>query len=105
MTRILNRLPLLPRQETVSFGKQDERTVVFSRDSLLVWLSVGLRGEDDPRRLSPPFPAVLDSGNTCEAYLHEHHLVHWAGIRPALLAVLTSKRINEVPVPFREADV
>jgi hypothetical protein len=37
--------------------------------------------------------------------LNEHHLVHWAGIRPALLALLGTKHINRQEVPRRQADV
>jgi hypothetical protein len=102
MTRVLDRLPLLPETQTINFG---QRHVAFHRGAIIVWLSIGLRGEENPLRLSPPFPALLDSGNNCEAYLHEYHLVHWAGIRPVLLAVLGSKRINETVIPCHEADV
>jgi hypothetical protein len=102
MTRILDRLPPLARTEAVPFG---QRFVTAYRDELLVWVSLGLRGEEKVEPLSPPFPALLDTGNNCAFYLHEHHLVHWADLRPALLAVLGRKYINQQEVPFREADV
>jgi hypothetical protein len=102
MTRILDRLPPLPGAATIDFG---ERHVAFFRDSLLVWLSIGLRGEERLDRLSPAFPALFDTGNNHDCYLHEHHLVQWAGIRPAMLAVLGTRRINREPVPCHEGDV
>src|SRR5438477_11945210 len=102
MTKILDRLPPLPRTETVTFG---QRHVAVYRDQLLIWVSLGLRGEEKPDPLAPPFPVLLDTGNNCDFYLHEHHLVHWAGIRPALLTVLGSKHINQQEVPCRDADV
>jgi len=105
MAKILDRLPLLPRSQNIRFGAHGERNITFFRDALLVWLSISLRGEEDSRRISPAFPAMLDSGNTCEAYLHEHHLVHWASIQLAVLDTLGRKKINQVEVPFREADV
>jgi hypothetical protein len=100
--KILERLPLLPRPKTFRFG---ERHVPFLRDEIVVWLSVGLPGERDPGRLSPPFPGLIDSGNNSEFYLHEHHLVQWAGIRPAVLAPLESRRVNGRDVRSYEADV
>jgi hypothetical protein len=102
MTKILDRLPLMPKTQSVTFG---ERHVTVYRDELLIWLSLGLPGEERLDLLSPPFPALLDSGNDCDCYLHEHHLVHWAGARPALLTGLGSKHINQQEVPCREADV
>jgi hypothetical protein len=102
MTRILDRLPPLPRTGVVAFG---ERHVTVFHDELLVWVSLGLRGEERLESLSPAFPALLDTGNNCDFYLHEHHLVHWAGIQPALLPVLGRKQINQQEIPCREADV
>jgi hypothetical protein len=99
---ILDRLPLLARTETITFRP---RHVAFHRDEILVWLSVGLRGEHDPQRISPPFPALLDTGNNSGFYLHEHHLVQWAGIRPAVLPSLGTRRVNQRDVPSRDADV
>jgi len=98
----IDRLPLLTRTEAVTFG---QRHVSFHRDEILIWLSVGLPGEHDPRRISPAFPAVLDTGNGSACYLHEHHLIDWAGISPALLGVLRGKRVNQRDVPCLEADV
>jgi hypothetical protein len=100
--KILDRLPLLTRTEGISFG---HRHVPFHRDEILVWLSISLRGEHDPERLSPPFPAVLDTGNNFAFYLHEHHLAHWAGFRRLGLAQLGTKRVNQRDVPCHEADV
>jgi hypothetical protein len=91
MTKILDRLPPFAATKSVAFG---ERHVRIHRDELLVWVGVGLRGDDQPERVCPPFPALLDTANNCEFYLHEHHLVHWAGFRPALLAVLGRKAGN-----------
>ncbi len=102
MTKILDRLPAMPRSTPVDFG---QRQVTVFPDELLVWVSVGLPGEAQPQLLSPPFPALLDSGNGCDFYLNEHHLVHWAGISPGSLIVLARKQINQQQVPFREADV
>jgi hypothetical protein len=102
MTKILDRLPLMPRTQPVRFG---QRQVMLYRDEVLVWISIGLHGEDSPERLSPPFPALLDTANNYDFYLHEHHLLHWAGIRPALLAVLGSKHIHQQQVPCHQADV
>jgi hypothetical protein len=100
--KIIDRLPLLTRTEAVTFG---QRHVPFHRDEVLVWLSIGLPGEQDPQRISPPFPALLDTGNGSACYLHEHHLTHWAGLRPAPLQVLRTKRVNQRDVPCLEADV
>jgi hypothetical protein len=47
--KILDRLPLLPQPKTLSFG---QRHVPFLRDEIVVWLSIGLPGENDPQRLS-----------------------------------------------------
>jgi hypothetical protein len=102
MSKILDCLPMLPRTQNVPFG---ERNVTVHRGALLVRLSIGLRGEERLDRLSAPFPALLDSGNNFDFYLHEHHLVNWAAIRPALLATLTTRYINRQPIPCREADV
>jgi hypothetical protein len=102
MTKILDCLPLLPRAQNVTFG---QRHIAVYRGALLVWLSIGLRGEDRPERISPTFPALLDSGNTYDFYMHEHHLVQWARIRPELLTVRGTKHINGKPVPCRVADV
>jgi hypothetical protein len=100
--KILDRLPVLPRPKTFRFGG---RHVRFLRDEIVVWLSIGSPGERDPGRLSPPFPGLIDSGNNSEVYLHEHHLVQWAGIRPAALAPLESRHVNERDVRSHEADV
>jgi hypothetical protein len=100
--KILDRLPLLPSAVPVRFG---DRSIKLHRDEILVWLSVSLRGEGDPQRISPPFPALLDSGNNCPCYLHESHLIEWAGIRPAILPPLGPKKANERVVPFYLADV
>jgi hypothetical protein len=100
--KILDRLPLLPQTRTFHFG---DRHGPLLRNEIVVWLSIGLRGERDPQRLSPPFPGLIDSGNNSEFYLHEHHLVHWAGIRPDLLALLASRRVNKREVTSHEADV
>ncbi len=100
--KILDRLPLPTQTETITFGS---RHVRFHRDEILVWLSIGLLGERDPRRISPPFPAVLDTGNGAPFYLHEYHLIDWTGIRPTLLALRGTKKVNQQHVPFHEADV
>jgi hypothetical protein len=100
--KIIARLPLLPRTETISFG---QRHVPFHRDEIVVWLSLALQGERDPNRISPPFPAVLDTGNGFPCYLQEYHLLEWAGIRPALLPSLGTKRVNQRNVPCHDADV
>ncbi len=100
--KILDRLPVLPQPKTFHFG---ERHVRFLRDEIVVWLSISLRGERDPRRLSPAFPGLIDSGNNSEFFLHEHHLLQWAGIRPAFLPPLEGRRINNRDVPAYEADV
>ena len=102
MTKILDRLPLFHAATSVAFG---ERRVRIHRDQLLVWVGIGLRGEDNPERVCPPFPALLDTANNYDFYLHEHHLVVWAGFRPAVLAVLGSKYINQVQTACHEADV
>jgi hypothetical protein len=102
MGKILDRLPLVARTGPVSFG---QRHVTVFRDELLIWVSVGLHGEESVERLSPPFPALLDSGNNYDFYLNEHHLVHWAGIRPDQVALLGTKYINRQEVPRRQADV
>jgi hypothetical protein len=102
MTKILERLPAFPATKAVRFG---QRSVRIHRDELLVWVGIGLRGEQRPERITPPFPALLDTANNYEFYLHEHHLTHWAGIRPALLPVLGTRHINQETVPCHEADV
>lgn len=89
MTKILDRLPPLPQTQNVPFG---QRHVTVYRDALLVWLGIGLRGERRPELLSPPFPALLDSGNNYDFYLHEHHLVHSPGGKKVSGIFLTLKR-------------
>jgi hypothetical protein len=100
--KILVRLPLLPRTETITFG---QRHVPFHRDEIVVWLSLALPEERDPQRISPPFPAVIDTGNGLPCYLHERHLVEWAGIHSALLPSLGTKRVNQRDVPCLDAVV
>lgn len=100
--RILDQLPLLAAAKTVHFGQHQ---ATLHRNSLLVWISIGLHGEDDPLRISPPFPALLDSGNHSESFLHENHLFEWAGIHAALLPIRRHKNINDERIPFRDADV
>jgi hypothetical protein len=100
--KILDRLPLLTRTENITFG---QRHVRFHRDEILVWLSIGLPGERDPQRISPPFPAMLDTGNGSAFYLHEHHLLQWAGVRPDSLTLLGTRQVNQRDVPSRDADV
>lgn len=102
MTKILDRLPLLSRKTAVRFGS---RTVAFRRDQILVWIGISLRGESDPNRISPKFPALIDTGNGCDAYLSAHHLVHWAGIDPAMLSIIQHLAIHERAIPCHEADV
>lgn len=102
MTKILDCLPPFPASKSVAFG---ERHVRIHRDERLVWVGIGLRAEDKPERVCPPFPALLDTANNCEFYLHEHHLLHGAGFRPALLDVLGTKYINQAATPCHEADV
>lgn len=100
--KILDRLPMLSETTPIRFG---EHQTTLHRNAIVVWISIGVFGESDPQRISPPFPALLDSGNNCEAYLHEYHLVHWAGIRPAFLPHRGARNLNEQAVPFREADI
>src|SRR5205085_1149506 len=71
----------------------------------LVWISVGLRGERRPELLPPPLPTLLDSGNNFDFYLHNHQLVHWAGMNPILLPSRGDKSVNRQKVPCHEADV
>lgn len=96
--KILERLPLLPRTQSLRFGS---RHVPFHRNAQVVWLSVGAPGSRDPQHACPPFPALLDSGNNHDCFLDEHHLVHWAGMQPALFQTVGSIRINERDVPRR----
>lgn len=102
MTKILDRLPLLPRTSSIAFGSQH---VKMYRDEVLIWISIGLRGEDKLERLSPLFPAVLDTGNTYDFYLNEHHLENWAGIRRVLLPELGRRHVNQQVVTCHAADV
>ncbi len=100
--KILDRLPLLPASRAIRFGPREVR---LHQDALVVWLSIGIRGETNWQRISPPFPALLDSGNNSSAYLNEHHLEHWAGIPTLFLRFLKHKRVNEGRIPFRRADI
>lgn len=102
MTKILDRLPLFPATQSVTFG---QRSVRMHRDEVLVWVGISLSGEQRPERVSPPFPALLDTATNFDFYLHEHHLIHWAGYRPTLLTVLGTKIINREEFPRRQADV
>lgn len=101
LMKILDRLPLLPTSQAIRFGAREIR---LHRDALVVWLSVGLRGETNPTLISRPFPALLDSGNHSAAYLNEHHLVNWGGIQPAFLGLLQYKFVNEISTPFHNGD-
>jgi hypothetical protein len=102
MGKILDRLPFVLRTGPVSFG---QRHVTLYRDELMVWVSIGLHGEERPERVSPPFPALIDPGNNDDFPLNEHHPMHRAGIRPALLALPGTKQINRQEVPRLQADV
>ncbi|HZU38245.1 MAG TPA: hypothetical protein VFA18_20140 [Gemmataceae bacterium] len=103
MTKILDRLPPLPQSTDDPF---EGRHVRVRRGQLLVWTTIGLRGERRIERLSPAFPVLFDTGNNYDFYLHEHRLVNWAGIRPSLLMVLGRRTVNEqVAIPCRAADV
>lgn len=100
--KILDRLPLLPGTRTIQFG---QRHVPFHRNALLVWVGVSLQGELPAPSASTASPALLDSGNNGDCFLHEHHLTHWAGIHPDQLEILRVFRVNDLLVPHRRADV
>lgn len=100
--KILDRLPFLPEAKSIRFG---QRHVPFRRSSLLIWVSIGLSREKDPARLSPVFPAMLDSGNNSEFFFDRHHLVHWAGIQPRQLRTKATININGTRIPLLEADI
>jgi hypothetical protein len=100
--KILDRLPLLTETRTIRFG---QRHVVFHRNAQVVWISIGLEGAQDSSQISAPFPALVDSGNNSECFIHEHHLIHWAGIQPNHLDPQGTIRINGRDIPQRRADV
>jgi len=100
--RILQRLPFLTDSRTIRFR---QRHVSFHRNALVIWLSIGLRGDKDPRQISPAFPALLDSGNNSECFLHEHHLTRWAGMQPEQLETMGSTSINNQRIPQLRAYV
>jgi hypothetical protein len=100
--KILRRLPLLTASRSIRFG---QRHVSFHRNALVIWLSVSMRGEESPRHISTAFPAMLDSGNNSGCFLHEDHLVHWAGMQPNQLETIGSISINSRRIQLHGADV
>jgi len=100
--KILDRLPLLTASQSIGFR---QRHVSFHRNALVIWLSIGRRGNKNPLHISPAFPAMLDSGNNSACFLHEHHLIQWAGIQPNQLETIGSVRINDQRIAQLKADV
>ena len=100
--KILQHLPLLSNSRPIRFG---QRHVSFHRNALVIWLIVGLSSDKRGEYLSPAFPALLDSGNNSEFFLHEHHLLHWAGMHPNQFETTGSVNINGQRISLLEADV
>jgi hypothetical protein len=72
---------------------------------IVLWASIGRKGQEtlDPR--TPRFPVVLDPGYNHNFLIQETHLVQWAGWRPEHFAVLAQLQAYGQAVPLRAANV
>lgn len=102
MTKILDRLPIPDRGESVKFGATEIR---IHRDQILVWLSISLSGVSEQEENIPRIPALIDPGSGFEFSIKGGHLAEWAGLVPDLLDVLGTVEINHQTVNRHAADV
>ena len=100
--KILDRLPISERRESLRFG---DRYVTVRTNQILVWMSVHMGGLLEPEESVPRFPALLDTGNNFGFSIQDRQLHQWAGIDPALLDLLGNVEINDQVVLCREATV
>lgn len=95
MSKILDRLPILPARKDEPFGERHARV---RRNQILVWVSVHLKGILQPETNTPRVPALLDTGNNFDFSSQHRHLREWAGLDPSALPYLGQVEINDRPV-------
>jgi hypothetical protein len=90
MSRIVDRLPFHNHQTVVGVANQQ---AIIRPHQIIVWVSLRLRGT-----LSPPFPAVLDTGHSHFFSIGERQLEDWAGISMDQLRMIGRARVNDQPI-------
>lgn len=76
------------------------QSVLVRPFQLVVWVSIQIRG-----RLSPRFPAILDTGFSLNFAMQEEHLRSWTDLSPESLRVIGRSRINQHELRLYEASV
>ncbi len=102
MPKILDRLPVVARDDTVIVRNE---TVRVKQAEIIVWVSVAVKTALGWNPAVPRFPAILDTGHTHNFSVQQEQLVRWAGIRPEMLRVLRHIRQAGKRVPLHAANV
>jgi hypothetical protein len=102
MSKILDQLPYLDAAAMLAF--HDEQIPVLAHH-IIVWVSIGLRGDFRLAENSPRIPAILDTGNNFGFSIAADQLGRWCGLQPQILEVLGPIFINRRALPRHAADV
>lgn len=88
--RILRRCPYFDHATRVEVGNE---LVEIRPYQMILWASLCIRG-----RLSPRFPAILDTGHSLNFSIREQQLRSWTRIDPAEMARIGHATLNNRPV-------
>ncbi|MBI1900188.1 MAG: hypothetical protein HYS13_03600 [Planctomycetia bacterium] len=97
MRWIVNRSPFYEKETHAALPQE---TVLVRPYQMVVWVSLRVRDV-----ISPPFPAVLDSGHSHNFSIGTEHLEEWAGIKSADVRRIGVAKVNERPVALIQATV
>lgn len=95
MSAVIRQLPFYNRPTTVDVAGQ---RVAVRAHQIIVWVSIRLKGA-----LSPPFPAVLDTGHSQFFSIQAEQLRQWAHVEVGGLQVIGRTRANNVIVQLHAA--
>jgi hypothetical protein len=102
MSKILDHLPVVPRDDSV---RVRDETIRVKQAEIIIWVSLSVKSVLLWDPAAPRFPAVLDTGHTHNFSIQEQHLGRWAGIGPESLHLLGHVRHAGKRIPLHAANM
>jgi hypothetical protein len=95
MSLILDRCPICEEATEVD---SPTGPVLIRSYQIVAWVSLSVRGT-----LSPPFPAILDTGHSHNFSIKEEHLELWTGLHAHEIQTIGHARVNKQLVELKGA--
>lgn len=97
MSVILDRCPFYEEATEVD---TPSGPILIRSYQIVIWVGISVRG-----RLSPPFPAVLDTGHSHNFSIKEEHWELWTGLHSREIPTIGHARVNKQLVELKDAAI